>query len=83
MNLGKFCNACMAIPKHGYCNLSGCPMPRDPSKCYHHPDRFSVTNLDGENLCEDCANDWVRGEGDAAREQDEYEHEASCMGRFL
>lgn len=26
--LGKFCDACQAIPRHGYCNLSGCPLPR-------------------------------------------------------
>lgn len=23
-----FCKACQAIPKHGYCNMQGCPMPR-------------------------------------------------------
>lgn len=31
----KFCDACMAFPMHGYCNLAGCPMPRPspaPSK---------------------------------------------------
>lgn len=61
--IGKFCAACQAIPQHGYCALSGCPMPRDPSRCTHHPERLSVTNLDGEDLCEYCANDWVRAEG--------------------
>lgn len=29
---------------------------------------------DGERLCYDCANEWVRGEGDAAQEREEQEH---------
>ncbi|MCY1649114.1 hypothetical protein OVA11_19240 [Caulobacter sp. SL161] len=32
--------------------------------CHVHPDRFAITNLDGEDLCHDCANAWVEGEGD-------------------
>jgi hypothetical protein len=31
--------------------------------CAHHPDRLAVTDLDGDHLCQDCANDWVRAEG--------------------
>ena len=27
-SLGKFCDACQAIPIHGYCNLAGCPTGR-------------------------------------------------------
>lgn len=34
----KFCDACMAFPTHGYCNLAGCPMPR-PS---HTPSKDSA-----------------------------------------
>ncbi len=32
--LGHYCRACDAIPKHGYCNLAGCPMPRPANQ---HP----------------------------------------------
>jgi hypothetical protein len=37
--------------------------------CVNHPDRPVRTNLDGEDLCQDCADAWVRGEGLAALEQ--------------
>lgn len=30
MGLGKFCDACQGIPKHGYCSLPGCPL--DPAE---------------------------------------------------
>lgn len=33
----------------------------------------SVTNLDGDYLCQGCANDWVRGEGIAALQYDDSE----------
>ena len=41
-----------------------------PKVCVNHPDRPSVTNLDNEELCKECADAWVRGEGDAARQRD-------------
>lgn len=32
-------------------------------RCVNHPDRRMRTNLDGENLCQECADAWVRAEG--------------------
>lgn len=29
----KYCEACQALPKHGYCDLSGCPMERPDCGC--------------------------------------------------
>lgn len=37
-------------------------------KC--HCGKDSITNLDGDELCETHANEWVRAEGIAAMEQD-------------
>ena len=37
--------------------------------CINHPDRPMRENLDGENLCQECCDVWVRGEGVAALEQ--------------
>lgn len=34
--------------------------------CIRHPSRPSRVNLDGEDLCQDCANAWVRSEGQHA-----------------
>lgn len=34
--------------------------------CANHSDRASRTNLDGEQLCQECADAWVRGEGENA-----------------
>lgn len=47
-----------------------------PGPCVHHPERASITNLDGEDLCRECANLWVRGEGDWAHwlEEQEKDH---------
>lgn len=36
--------------------------PRKPP-CINHPGRVSVTNLDSEDLCKECADLWVKGEG--------------------
>lgn len=46
--------------------------------CANHPDRVSRTNLDGDELCQEYADAWVRGEGQAAadREADEQEGKA-------
>lgn len=38
--------------------------------CRNHPDVVAVTNLDGEDLCQECANAWVKGEGAAAAERE-------------
>ena len=38
------------------------------SVCHAHPYRRGVTNLDGDTLCQDCADQWVRSEGRAHRE---------------
>ena len=34
-----------------------------PPGCVNHEDRVRVTNLDGDNLCQECADAWVRAEG--------------------
>ena len=34
-----------------------------PPGCVNHDDRARVTNLDGDNLCQECADAWVRAEG--------------------
>lgn len=39
--------------------------------CVNHPYRESDTNLDGDHLCQECADNWVRGEGDAAAEREQ------------
>lgn len=31
--------------------------------CANHPDRPSRINLDGDELCQECADAWVRAEG--------------------
>jgi hypothetical protein len=38
--------------------------------CVNHPDRASRVNLDSEELCQECADAWVRGEGMAALERE-------------
>lgn len=47
-------------------------------KCTYHLDRHSIVNLDGDELCGECADNWVRGEGDYFHymEQLEQEHGA-------
>lgn len=44
--------------------------PRKPP-CVNHPGRVSVTYLDNEDLCQECADAWVRGEGHASNLDDE------------
>lgn len=39
--------------------------------CDKHPGRPSRINLDGDNLCQQCADQWVIGEGHAAREREQ------------
>jgi len=34
-----------------------------PPGCLNHEDRARVTNLDGDDLCQECADAWVRAEG--------------------
>lgn len=41
--------------------------------CVNHPARASRTNLDGDDLCQECADIWVRGEGQAAFDADQEE----------
>lgn len=38
--------------------------------CVNHPKHRAVTELDGEHLCQDCADAWLKGEGIAAMEAD-------------
>lgn len=37
--------------------------------CVNHPDAVAVTNLDGDQLCQECADAWVRAEGQWAAYQ--------------
>ena len=39
--------------------------------CAHCKSTAIVTHLDGDDLCIDHANQWVRGEGEAARERED------------
>lgn len=32
--------------------------------CVNHPDRPVRANLDGEDLCQECCDAWVKSEGD-------------------
>lgn len=34
-----------------------------PPGCINHDDRPRVVNLDGEDLCQECADAWCRAEG--------------------
>jgi hypothetical protein len=43
-------------------HLPAAPAPA----CVNHPGRTSLTNLDGDELCLECANAWARGEGEHA-----------------
>lgn len=36
--------------------------------CIYHPDRPVRVNLDNEDLCQECADEWARGEGAASME---------------
>lgn len=38
--------------------------------CVNHPDRLARTNLDGDNLCQECADAWCRAEGQWAADQE-------------
>jgi hypothetical protein len=44
------------------------------AKCAHC-DEESITNLDGDELCQKHADEWCRGEGDAFYEQERREAE--------
>lgn len=44
-------------------------------RCTNHPDRPSRVNLDGEDLCQECANEWARAEGQSAAQADAEEVE--------
>jgi hypothetical protein len=44
--------------------------------CVNHPNRPSRTNLDGDELCQECADAWVRGEGQHAAWLEAQEAEA-------
>ena len=37
--------------------------------CVNHPDRPVRVNLDGDDLCQECADAWARAEGHAAMER--------------
>jgi hypothetical protein len=39
---------------------------REAPGCRYHPDRPIRETLDGDPLCQECCNAWVRGEGEAA-----------------
>ena len=43
---------------------------RSAQKCVNHPDRPSRTNLDGDNLCQECADAWCRAEGQWAADEE-------------
>ena len=45
-----------------------------------HCDEKAITELDGDNLCQRHADEWVRGEGNAVREAEEAEAEYRDCG---
>lgn len=57
---------------------SGCYFPAEwrrqvrasAARCVNHPDLPSRVNLDGDNLCQECADAWVRAEGQWQAVQD-------------
>jgi len=49
------------------------------TKCAHC-DEPAITNLDGDDLCQIHANEWARGEGNAAREAEVAEAEYRDCG---
>jgi len=42
----------------------------DQARCINHPGRQVRTNLDGEDLCQECADAWVRSEGQWAADEE-------------
>lgn len=46
--------------------------------CAHHPDRPSRINLDGDELCQQCADAWARGEGEHAAWLEAQEREGNA-----
>lgn len=44
--------------------------PGEGAACVNHPDRPPCANLDGDYLCQECADAWVRGEGQAAAQRE-------------
>lgn len=54
-----------------------------PNGCVNHPDRAVRTNLDGDDLCQECADAWARGEGDAAAERAFNDTAFEAMNRKL
>jgi hypothetical protein len=43
---------------------------RSAQKCVNHGDRAPVTNLDGDDLCQECADAWCRAEGQWAADEE-------------
>jgi hypothetical protein len=43
-----------------------CPTEWRPLDCANHPGEQSITYLDGDPLCQTCADAWVRAEGAVA-----------------
>lgn len=42
--------------------------PTTRGMCLNHPKRAATEIFDGDSLCWECCNDWVRGERITARE---------------
>ena len=57
----KYENECVGCPPEMGCMIS-CPyknVPRD--YCDVYTDRLADCKLDGEDMCEDCANEYLQG----------------------
>ena len=40
-------------------------------RCVNHPDRSARETLDGESLCQQCCDEWARGQQETAWEKEE------------
>lgn len=59
------------------------PQDVEPRGCINHPDRPVRVNLDSEDLCQECADSWARGEGDHAAYTSWEEAAFEAMNRKL
>lgn len=64
-NYGQLCEPLRQLARAALSEDSG------GLRCVNHPNLPSRTNLDGEELCQGCADSWTRVEGEAAHDLDE------------
>lgn len=50
-------------------------MAQTMKACQSHAHLPAVVNLDGEDMCQECADNWVRAEGQWQAEQEQLERD--------